>query len=717
MRSLVLWEKRFNEKLDSIDTDQRDAAGVLLKAIPSRSDWESFLTDLRAIWESSANPLSGYRACTIMLYGGIAFFEYEDNRFWPKVARVLGVSPIPGNKQSQINEWYSRSAERFDLPISERSGATQYVGSSIRHIGIPISIWEGFLEICEWAIDHRGWENLSDEDWRASMSRRVGSRTRLKNFLLENRETSSQMIKEMLDARDILARNADWTVGDLKQASLLRPEYFDEVAETADFLRPENPDSLLKDSPRLFLDIAKGTITLHVPGIEVGKLPATWRVGQVKRDASSAPQRIAIDGEAFKERLEIISESGGHSENAILRGIEPFGLADLNNNGLFVNPKREKLPVRSYVLISKTPLGSLARHGFHEEDCPLNEPYELTDGTILYNTRLDPSARIAHVSFISGEESYKIAFRSRDKVESLLFVGEGIFSAAFSRSQDRFKVEHLPAIAVSIPKDYYRDDLSVLNREYCVTIDGGSQCRTFGRWVDRFSDDDRRVYVWEWSGKAVGQQREEVVLSSLQELGKLKASFEPVDLSGKRLIGVKAERFGHSFQYEAEIRDEMPPIQQAWHALPGKYLLWFLLCQNTDGMAWEDLMLAKQVIAPEAPYISGAHLRSYAKHGFFVQRGRRYSIAESRAQWSETGKTQWTLKYCGDPSILWCCYRYLSNKPGFSAGLPVVEVIACRGALPHLSFSVDGKEQRDWIEKYFSDKHHAVRFVKDLWEG
>jgi hypothetical protein len=656
-----------------------------------------------------------------MLYGGIAFFEYESNRFWPKVASVLGVSPIPGNKQSHINEWYRQSSERFGLPILEVSGITQYVGSSVRHIGIPLSIWEGFLEICEWASDHRGWENLSDEDWCASMSRRVGGRTRLKNFLVDNRETSSQMILEMLDAREILARNADWTVGDLKQASLLRAEYFDEVAETADFLRPEDPESLLKDSPRLFFDTVKGTITLHVPGIEEGRLPATWRVGQVKRDASCAPQRLVIDGEAFKERLEIVlettSQGRGHSESTILRGVEPFGMADLDNSGLFVNPRRETLPVRSYVLVSKTPFKSLIRHGFHEDDCPSNEEHELTDGTVLYLTRLDPSARVARVEFICGDKSYRISCRSRDKVESLLFVGEGIYSAAFSRCESRFKVERLPAIAVSIPRDYYGDDLSVLRREYSVTIDGGSQCRAFGKWIDRFNDDDRRVYVWEWSGKPVGQQREEVVVSSLEALGRLKASFEPVDLKGKRLIEVKAERFGHSFRYEAEIRNEMPPIQKAWHALPGKYLLWFLLCQNTDGMAWEDLMLAKQVVAPGAPCISGAHLRSYAKHGFIVQRGRRYSIAESRAQWCELGKSQWTLIYCGDPSILWCCYRYLANKPEFSLGLPVVEVIAHRGALPHLSISIGGKGQREWIEKYFSDRHHPIKLVSDLWEG
>ena len=95
------------------------------------------------------------------------------------------------------------------------------------------------------------WTGWSDEKWSEIAIKRAGGRTRLRNFLLDNREAASDFIQEMHKARKSLSEDQSLKISDLQQASLLRQEYFDEVPETAEFLRPEDPDSVIPAGARL----------------------------------------------------------------------------------------------------------------------------------------------------------------------------------------------------------------------------------------------------------------------------------------------------------------------------------------------------------------------------------------------------------------------------------------------------------------------------------
>ena len=65
-----------------------------------------------------------------------------------------------------------------------------------------------------------------------------------------NRTTATEFIQEMLDARLMLRSDPKLTIYDLIQALILRREYFEEVPETANFLRENDPESLFSDRAR-----------------------------------------------------------------------------------------------------------------------------------------------------------------------------------------------------------------------------------------------------------------------------------------------------------------------------------------------------------------------------------------------------------------------------------------------------------------------------------
>jgi hypothetical protein len=327
----------------------------------------------------------------------LAFYDYDENRFWPQFAKAVGSKPLPDSQQGEINRAFARAAESCGLKIRRREGGTDYVGSAVYHIGIPLSLWDGFLEICEWTLWQDNWKGLSDEEWAEAATKRAGSRTRLRNFLLDNREVASAFIQEMHDARKILMKEQHLTIGDLKQACLLRQEYFDEVPETAEFLRPANPESLFQDRARLVWDEQRSRVSLYLPAVARDKLPAIWKIGACTQDAAPTPDTLTLNSAAFAPSLSLNLESRQESESQRLRGIAPWGLFDLEQNR-FVNPERQQLPIHSYTLISPKKLDDISRRGFDEVETPANEPYELEDGTVCYVTRLWPVGKHAELS-------------------------------------------------------------------------------------------------------------------------------------------------------------------------------------------------------------------------------------------------------------------------------------------------------------------------------
>src|SRR5262249_49809274 len=185
---------------------------------------------------------------------------------------------LPANQQQEINAAFAAAAKRFGLILKLREKGTDFAGSAVNYIGVPLSPWDGFLTICEWALWRTDWKELTDADWADAIDKRSGSRRRLKNFLTDNRELATNLVQDVLDVREILAANPDLTLDGIAQASILRREYFDDVPETAEFLRPNNPESLFQGRARIVWNERRNNIAVQLPGIaEIScRLLGTW---------------------------------------------------------------------------------------------------------------------------------------------------------------------------------------------------------------------------------------------------------------------------------------------------------------------------------------------------------------------------------------------------------------------------------------------------------
>src|SRR5437867_1372824 len=394
--NLTNWEIIFEQTLQRVAVPKRKEAGALLSVIPDHAKWDEFLATVKAEWNAWRGCLEGHAICLIVLYGGLAYYEYDEKTFWPHFAKAVGSELIFPNQQTEINRAFSKAAELLGFPIHHKvvsktvgllgleipiqDATTSYVGSAVYHIGIPLSLWDGFLEICEWAWWRDDWNSLTADEWVEIVRRRTGGRNRLKKFLIENREITGALIKEMLDARKILSDDASLTIADLSKACLLRTAYFDEVPETAEFLRPQDPESLLHDRPQLVWNDQRSCICLNLPGLPQNKLPATWHIDSLLQDASSTPHQLVLNSVAFQPSIHLKLVSGQQTETQRLRGVQPWGFFDLDAGGQLVNSDREQLPLRSYALVSRQRIESITRVGFDEEENPVNEPFELGDG-------------------------------------------------------------------------------------------------------------------------------------------------------------------------------------------------------------------------------------------------------------------------------------------------------------------------------------------------
>ena len=542
------WENDFSRALQEICKSEREKAGVLLPVIPYREEWNRFLESVRTEWQSWRKNLQKFPSSLIVLFGGVAFYEYYTREFWPQFAEAIG-HDLPFSQRQNTNDAFVLAAGKHDLKIRERQNGTDYVGSAVHHIGIPISLWDEFLEVCEWALSTHSWSDFSDEQWSEFATKRSLGRTRLENFLVNNRDTASDFIKEMLDAREILIKDHHLTISDLKQASLLRPEYFEEVPETAEFLRPQDPESLIKDKARLVWYEDPACIRLHLPAVSSDKLPAQWEIGTIMQKASSTPDTLGLNSEVFSPSLVLRLESGQQSEPQRLQGISPWGLFDLERNR-FVNLRLEQLPVNSYVMVSPEPLDKISRRGFEEEDCQINEPYELEDGTECYVTYLYPVTNRPRLSVNHKEKSWKIDFWTRSKIEARIFAGEGSYAANFSSFEEYIKLERLPLLCTSIPFEFFENAKDALREKFQVRVEGKL---TGGSWNKRHEDGSREFYFWNWEPQ-------------LRPRKKVK-------------ISVKAPELGVEFDYPIEMLEIKDGTEHCWQNLPGAFLPWVLLAQ------------------------------------------------------------------------------------------------------------------------------------------
>ena len=666
------------EKIQQVNESTNTKGGGLLSVIPGREDWNKFLNSVQ-YWYSDKDR---YPCHLLILYDGLAFYEYDASSFWPQFAKAVGREQLPANQQSEINKAFARAAQTCGLPILRRPDSIDYVGSAVHHIGVPLSLWDDFLEICEWMLSQDSWVGWSDEEWSEVVTKRVGGRTRLKNFLLSNRETSSDFIQEMHNARKRLSEDESLTSNDVQQASLLRQEYFDEVPETAEFLRPTDPESLLRDRAQLVWDEEQACIRLQLPAVSHDKLPAKWKIGTLTLKASATPDTLSLNSEAFTFSLVLELQSGHQSESQWLPGIAPWGIFDLEHKR-FVNPKRQRFPIHSYMLVSPDPLEGISRKGFEEEDNPTNECYELEDGTTCYVTRLWPVGKHAELSITHAGKTKKLSFRPRFKIEARIFAGKREYAANFWRYREDIKLERLPVLCIAIPPGSFQDTGDALREKFRVTA--GEQL-VEGIWDKRHEDDSQEFYFWRWE--------------------------DELQLRKKVNVSVKSPELGIEFKYRIEMLRPKKGLDECWRHLPGAFLPWVLLAQPAvganEGMRWNDLLLAKEAIAPEQR-LSAYVLRKYARYGLLEQRGARWLIAESRAVFEPVVDGECNLRFCGNPAVLWRLFRHMYD---YAPGLPVIEVIDKRGELPFLLMRWK-EEQQARIVKYLNQ--YEVRIVSDLW--
>ncbi len=684
MPTLKDWDDDFHRALQKIEEAKKQKAGAVLSALPNRADWEEFLRLTKTEWQSWRNALGQFPYCLIILYDSLAFYEYGENTFWPQFSEAVGEDPqLSANRQREINEAFAKALKDCDLKIRKRPDSTDYVGSAVHHIGVPLSLWDGFLEICQWALTHDNWMKLPDKEWSEAISRRAGGRTRLKNFLTDNREAAHDFIQEMHDARKILMEDQTLTISQLQQASLLRGEYFDEVPETAEFLRPENPESLIRDRARLVWDNDQTRISLQLPAVPNDKLPAIWKIGSLTQHAASTPDTLVLNAAAFAPKLNLSLESEQQNETQWLQGIDPWGLFDLDWKR-FVNPARGHFPIHSYAIIARESLDALQRKGFDEEENPINERYELEDRTACYVTRLWPIKKHAELVVAHAGITSKLNFRSHFKIEARMFIGEGRYAANFSRYKENIKLERLPFLCLAIPFGSFQDTQAALQQKFQVSVEKRT---AEGIWEKRHEDESLELYFWRWGDGSQARKKVKVSITSPE-------------------LGIK-------FEYPIEMLLPKDNMDGCWQNLPGRFLPWVLLAQPSagaaEGMKWSDLMQAKEMIAPEQRGFSEALLHKYARYGLLEKCGRRWAIIDSRAVFEPSTDRECIMRFCGNPAILWELFRYVSDK---TSTLPVIEVVNARGDLPFLSIRWE-KKQKVTIEKYL--KKHSVRIVSDLW--
>lgn len=698
---LKSWENKFSDAILKINPQQKGKTGSLLAVVPNYSQWFEFTSSVKSEWHEWCGSLEQYPNSLLVLYGGIAFFEYDDNRFWPQFAEAVGVDSIANNHQTAINSSFEQTAYQLGFPVQIKNERTLFVSTAVCHIGIPISLWDGFLDICKWASWREDWKDCSESEWNEAVTKRSGSKLRLRKVLIDNRESATDFIKEILDVREILQKDPNLPLSEIRQATILRPEYFDEVPETAEFLRPLNPESLFEDRPRLVWNEQKRRISLYLPGIDNEKLPAIWSLEHLSQGASTTPSELNINSVAFEQSLRLKLNSKEESQTQRIRGLYPFGIADLSS-GRFLNSDRDELPLKSYVLISSEKI-EFESEGFENEDNTPNEEFELSDQKTCYITRLWPTDKRAELNIKLHNSTRKIRFRTRERIEAQFIAGQNHKAAYFRYiNENKVKLEETPVLCITIPRGYFKDNYAELRNRFQVLR---NHKPSEGQWEKHEiqNSEEREFFLWRWDKEPFRELKSGVVSSfaSLKNLRK-----PPPDTTGDNVFTISSGKEFH-VEYNTYIDRKKRGMDDCWTNLPGAFLPWFLLCQNKDGMQWDDLMFAKDVIDPNNR-ISYYVLRKYAEYGLLSQRGHKWFIRESRATLRKKNENEFELAYCGDPSILWSLYRKMSND----TLLPVINVIDKRGQLAYPSMIWDPDFQ-NIIKQYLGKQN--VLIAESLW--
>lgn len=636
MHSTVEKEKFYQKRIKSIPDSKRQRAGALLRCVPDRTEWEELQQMLKnSPWavELMVQPGNPFPYLLLVLYAGLGFHEYKDATFWPQFCRVVGLSSLSPTRKKKLNKNFAQAAKASKLPIIENAVSRSFVGTAVFFIGVPVSLWDEFLIICEWALCRKDWKNFSDEQWREELGKRFGKYSRLLKFLTENRKTATEFIQEMLDARKMLTEDSRLKLSDIRQASILRPEYFEEVPETAEFLRPNDPESLLQRRPRLLW--RDNRIAIHLPPVSKKEQGDVWRFGEETKPASNVATELPVNSKAFQERLTIQHQSGEKAQTFRIPGLHPFGLWDEESNR-FVNTNRACLPLRSYRLVSLKEL-KIEGKGWAKDDEEETENMTLflEDGAQVFVTNLFPVVDRPKLK-VNGR---KIEFWRRESVKLRLYSGsENSYACRFLlRENLPIQIEqgtHLvPHLVLEIPEGFVEDDDDLCDREFEVLVDGKP---VPGKWKC-FHDYDGKETKWEYY-----EYHRDLLESSSASI--------PL---GEHTIQVRSQHAGViPLGKEKEFRVEiMKPLGKNQWPKPWqmeKYLLWVLLSQIQKEATWENFWIARQSVAGFANVkITQNDWKKLEEHGYLSRRRGRFEVLKSCMVFKPTQKNQFTAYYCG----------------------------------------------------------------------
>jgi len=712
------WDVKFEDSLDRLQESDKHKAGILLPIVPKRADWEQFKNCCKDAWPVWRNKLADHKFCLIALFTGVAFFEYDDNTFWPHFNRAVGVQDIPANQQTKINEKFAKFICELNLEVRQNDRGKDYVDTAVYYAGVPLSLWGHFISICEWALWQEDWNRYCDQDWKEIVKRRTGNIPRLYNFLLSNRETAHSYIQAMLDARRLLLNDHKLTLDVLKSKTILRDEYLEDIPETAEFLRPSNPDSLLKDKIRLVWNDANYGFDLQLPGVAANKLPASWQIFDKNIAASTNPDvTYSIDSKAFSSRIDLALQTNQGVTSKYVPGIANWSLISLDN-GVVVNGERDNVPVGNYAIVSQRPIQIIKKQGFDSsEDAVENEEIELNDGYKCFLTRLWPASPPRPlIRFKSNDIEKTIQFTTRDKIAVGVYIGKGSDATNYFRIGNLLKIEKLPLIYVQIPAGYFSDPFSVLRTKFKLIVDSS---KGMGKWEKLpYETDGKENYIWDWNSQPIQSEAAGKKLTSFKDLGK---EWKPVKIEGLHSIHVASE-IGTHYSFDVDLVKPSYDFNDCFKSLPGKMLPFTIISQKMDGMTWEDIMLAHEVIAPQEKLYSSL-LRRLADYGLLRQSDRKWFIAESRAvvevknvnSSSKIILEKCVVDYAGDLSILWGLYRYVRAKSskGPKVSFPQIEIMTSKGLPPQCRMHWGSYHKLD-IVQYFKD--HGVKICQNsIW--
>lgn len=577
--------------------------------------------------ETMAQPGNPFPYLLLVLYAGLGFHEYKDATFWPQFCRVVGLSSLSPTRKRKLNENLAQAAKAADLRIIKNAAGCSFVGTAVFFIGVPVSLWDEFLIICEWALYRKDWKNFSDEQWREELEKRFGRYSRLLKFLTENRQAATEFIQEMLDARKILTEDAQLNLSNIRQASILRPEYFEEVPETAEFLRPDNPESLLQRRPRLLW--RDNRIAIHLP--PVAEEGAVWRFGEETKPASNVATELPVNSKAFQERLIIQLQSGEKVQTFRIPGLHPFGLCDEESNR-FVNMNHVRLPLHSYRLVSQEKL-KMEGKGWVKDDEEETEnwPLFLEDGVQVFVTNLFPADDRPKLK-VNGR---KIKFGRRESVKLRLYSGsENSYACRFLlRENYPIQIEQNPHLVLEIPEGFVEDNDDLCDREFEVLVDGKP---VPGKWRF-FHDYDGKETKWEYYEYLMG----------------LSKSSSASILLGEHTIQVRSRHagiipLGKEKEFQVKIIETLGKDIWPKPSQMEKYLLWVLLSQIQKESTWENFWIAHQTVAGLAfVKITQNDWKKLEEHGYLSWCRGRFEVLKSCMVFGRRMGGQFTAYYCG----------------------------------------------------------------------